>query len=57
MKQQPNNINPKNITPMKKLRQWICMACMAVALLLIGLAAKAAPDNELEKAWEDLNLF
>ena len=42
---------------MKKIRQWICVACMAVALVLIGLAAKAAPDNELEKAWEDLNLF
>ena len=42
---------------MKKIRQWICMGCMCVALVLIGLAAKAAPDNELEKAWEELDIF
>ena len=42
---------------MKKIRQWISMGFMVVALLLIGLAAKVAPDNELEKSWEELDLF
>ena len=42
---------------MKKIRLWTCMGFMCVALFLIGIAAKVAPDNELEKAWNDLDLY
>lgn len=42
---------------MKKIREWLAMGCMFAALFLIGLAAKAAPGNELEKAWDDLDLL